>query len=236
MISLDPQVVLTWLRAGSAAVALLSLSSCSGAAVVAHAASSSPPPTLRASAPSRTPTTQPPSLSPSLTPSVKPSASLAVRPAKACTAHQLTVSLGYLGAAAGTWSAAVRFHNIGATTCSLRGYPRVIAFDHPRHIAAYGFRLAAGYMGRAVAVVKTINVPPDAFASAMLEGGDNPVGDATTCADYPILEVAPPNTDTFIRLNLSGTLSGSVPGTLSGCTGIFVHSIVAGAEGFNTTP
>lgn len=43
----------------------------------------------------------------------------------------------------------------------------------------------------------------------MLEGGDNPFGGEVTCPDYPVLEIAAPNTDTFVRLYLSGLLSGS---------------------------
>ena len=217
-ISRQTHVSGTWLRAGAAAVALASLTSCSGNAALAHAASASPLPTLRSSTPSPGFTTRPSSLPVSPSPSVKPSASVDARPAKACTARQLTVSLAYVGAFAGTWAAAVRFHNVGATTCSLRGYPRVMAFDHPHHIAAYGSRSA------------------DVNGTGNNTEIGNPFGDETTCPDYPILEIAPPSTDTFTRLHLSGALSGSVPGTLSGCTGIFVHGIVAGAEGFTATP
>ncbi len=123
MIGIDEQrrVARTWRRAGAAGVALVALCSCSSDGVVAHAASSSTLPTLQSSTPRLSSPTRPSSLSASPSPSVKPSASIAAGAAKACTAGQLTVSLAYVGAFAGTWAAAVRFHNVGATTCSLRG-------------------------------------------------------------------------------------------------------------------
>jgi len=54
---------------------------------------------------------------------------------------------------------------------------------------------------------------------------------ATTCPDYPVLEIAAPNSHIFVHLQLSGSLSGSAPGTLSGCVGVLVDPVVAGPTG-----
>lgn len=224
-----------WAPAAATGAVLAILCGCSSSTDVAHPTSASASPTLSRSTPMTpvTPSPSEPALPPShatASTSVGPSASVAVRPAVACTARQLAISFAYVGAGAGNWAAILRYQNVGATACSLRGYPAVTAFDTVGRVAARGRPELNGYLGGA-ARIQSIYVPPDAFASSLVQGGDNPVGNATTCPDYPVLTVAAPDTVTYVRLRLSGSLSGGVPGTLSGCVGVFVTPVVPGRTG-----
>jgi Protein of unknown function (DUF4232) len=218
-----------WLLTAATGILVGALSGCSGSQDVAHPTSASASPTLQSSAPTTSESTSSPS--PALpTTSVGPSASVAARHTPGCTARQLEISFAYSGAGLGNWAAILRYKNIGGATCSLRGSPKVTAFDTVGRVAALGRPELNGYLGGATSI-QTINVPPDAYASSRIQGGDNPVGSATTCPDYPVLQVAAPNTRTYVRLQLSGSLSGSVPGTLSGCAGLSVNPVVAGQTG-----
>jgi hypothetical protein len=73
------------------------------------------------------------------------------------------------------------------------------------------------------AKVATIDVALGQVASATLDWGDNPVGNATTCPAYPTIEVIPPGTRTAVRLRM--------PLPVQGCSGVSVLPVVAGTRG-----
>ena len=216
-----------WLLSAATVILVSPLCGCSGSQDGAHSTSPSASPTLQSAAPMTSVSSSSPNPP---TTRAGPSASIAARRTPACTAGQLETSFAYDGAGAGNWAAILRYRNVGAATCSLRGYPAVTAFDTAGRAAARGRPELNGYLGGPTSI-QTINVPPGAYASSLIQGGDNPAGGATSCPDYPVLQVAAPNTRTYVRLQLSGSLSGSVPGTLSGCTGLAVNPVVAGQTG-----
>lgn len=110
-------------------------------------------------------------------------------------------------------SMSLLFRNTGAATCSLYGYPGVAALDQAGRQVAQARRASAGGAPTA------IYVPPEAIASAYVQG--NPSGGASaSCASYPELLVTPPNT----------TTSSRVPsGQLKICPGFQVFPVALGA-------
>ena len=154
-------------------------------------------------------------------PTTSPGSTLTARLASACTTSDLKVSLISAGVGLGHWAEILRFHNVGRGACSLRGYPEVVALDPAHGLVVIGVPSLSGYLGSAR--ITTVAVPSGQFASSLIEGGDNPVGNATSCPSYPVVKITPPGTHVSIRVHVDGSLSG--------CTGIEVHPVVAGTRG-----
>jgi hypothetical protein len=88
-----------------------------------------------------------------------------------------------------------------------------------------------GYMGGLVAgaTPSVVSLQPNQSTSALVEGTDNPVGQATSCPAYPYLLVTPPNLTKSVRVTVTGL--GSAPAGFPGCSPIYVHPLVAGTTG-----
>jgi hypothetical protein len=71
---------------------------------------------------------------------------------------------------------------------------------------------------------------PAQSAAAIVEGTDNPLGTASSCASYPALLVTPPNLTTASRVAVSG-LGGIDDQGLPGCSQIEVHPLLPGRSG-----
>src|ERR1700690_939754 len=108
-----------WLLVAATGLLLGALPGCSGSQVEPHPTSASALTSGSTSSPSPAPPTA----------SQGRSASVAARVTPACRGGQLAISFASSGAGAGNWAAILRYKNIAAATCSLRGYPKVTAFD-----------------------------------------------------------------------------------------------------------
>jgi hypothetical protein len=125
-----------------------------------------------------------------------------------CTRHQITVSYGPVGAAAGSVSAAIRLTNLSARPCRLAGYLTV------QRLTSSGSSLAT----RVVHAAAGMSVFPDpgphritldrsATASAMLGWRDNP---ATTTSGRPLESCRP---SYLLRVSLPGRNHGVIVAT-----------------------
>jgi len=141
-----------------------------------------------------------------------------------CTFSQLSVSAGQAAAGVGHVGVPLVLRNVGASTCTLTGYPGVAALDAQGNQAAQAQRTPGGYLGGLPAgttVPIVVTLAPGQAASAMVEGTDVPTGTATSCPQYPALLVTPPNTTQSVR----------VTAALPGCSPIEVHPVVPGVTG-----
>jgi hypothetical protein len=154
-----------------------------------------------------------------------PSAVLSTQPAEAanlCRLSELTVSLGDVGAAAGTLFYPIVFRNSGRRTCQLQGYPGVAGVN-----AAGTQMLQANRLRPPEANVgfppQLLSLTPGVAVSALLTAIDNPQGGASSCPHYALL-VTPPGETRSTRLS-----SASVPN----CRGFGINPVVAGVTGQN---
>jgi hypothetical protein len=145
----------------------------------------------------------------------------------ACTTKELHISIVDSGAGLGTVGAWLRFANTSATTCTLHGWPTLVA------VTAAGAETTArdtqgpggaGIWFPGISGVPTVTLRPAEDTFAAYSGGDNPVGSASTCpAPYHILRVAPPGSDTFVSLSAYNAAYGQ---DQPACVGIAVSQIV----------
>lgn len=144
-----------------------------------------------------------------------------------CSFGQLQVSAGQQGAALGHEGGPILFENIGASPCSLQGYPGVAGLSTTGAQAVQAQWTPQGYMGglrSSSAKPPLVVLGSHDVASALVEGTDNPIGDETTCPTYHKLLVTPPTS------TQSATVAFGVPG----CSRIQVHPVVPGATGSET--
>jgi len=73
-----------------------------------------------------------------------------------------------------------------------------------------------------------VTLPPGAAASALVDGGDNPLT-GSTCPVYPAFLVTAPGafTSTEVPIGSPGRTVNGFPG----CTGLLVQPVVAGTNG-----
>jgi hypothetical protein len=129
-------------------------------------------------------------------------------------------------AALGTVGAWLRFLNTSRTTCTLHGWPTLIA------VTAAGAETTArdtqgggggGMWFPGVTGVPTVTLGPGEDAFAAYGGGDNPFGASTCPAPYHVLRIAPPGSDTFVSLPAYNADYGQ---DQPACVGIEVSQIV----------
>jgi Protein of unknown function (DUF4232) len=145
-----------------------------------------------------------------------------------CTFAELEISLGQMGAGLGHEGGTVLFENTGTSACALAGYPGVAALNSTGQQVAQAQRTPSGYLGGMETGSTTpplVELQPGGTASAMVEGTDVPVGNATSCPTYAAVLVTPPTSTQSTRLTLS----------LPGCSPLQVHPVVSGTTG-STTP
>jgi hypothetical protein len=118
---------------------------------------------------------------------------------------------------------ALRFENVGSTTCSLFGYPGVAAMTSSG-IESNAMRTPSGYLGGLWGVssgpIPGVVLPPGTVASALVEGTDMPIN-AQPCPDYVAELVTAPDTTSSVGLSVA----------LPGCTTLQVHPVVPGKDG-----
>jgi hypothetical protein len=138
----------------------------------------------------------------------------------ACANADLTVWVGGRGAGLGHVALTVVFTNHSHHQCTLHGYPGVAGMDIAGRQVTQARRTLSGYLGGSYAMA-TVRLASQGRASALVEGTDNPAGTATTCPVFPRLLVTAPNQ----------TRSHVLAASISGCSPLEVHPVVAGATG-----
>jgi hypothetical protein len=136
------------------------------------------------------------------------------------TCDMLDVSFGQSGAGLGHVGEPILFHNAGTTTCTMYGYPAVAVSSNGK--APGTDYTPSGYLGGTSGpTIPTVNLAPGATASALIEGTDNPVGTATSCATYTSIKVTPPGDSQTVPLDTS----------IPACSTLEVHPVVSGSTG-----
>ena len=154
-----------------------------------------------------------------------PAASTATASAP-CTPGQLQISVVDSSAGLGTVGAWLRFLNTSSTTCTLHGWPTLIA------VTASGAETTArdtqggvggGMWFPGVTGVPTVTLEPGEDAFAAYGGGDNPFGASTCPAPYHVLRVAPPGSSISVSLP---AYNAAYAQDQPACVGIEVSQIV----------
>jgi hypothetical protein len=146
-----------------------------------------------------------------------------------CQYRQLRVTALSGGAGAGSRQEIVGFFNVSNTSCTVTGYPVVVALD------AQGAQVATAEPdpysgsggGNTGAGPSTVELKPGQFAAAILYGRGIPLGTATSCSQYDAFLVTPPNQTQSVRV---AAWSGWEPGPFPGCSGIAVGPFVPGTR------
>lgn len=151
------------------------------------------------------------------------STSGAVASASPCEPGDTELIAGYGGAGLGHWDVPFLLVDPGARHCTFKGYPRVRLFVNSTKRWVVARRTPSGYLGglQFGQQVHRIDLNVDSVASFLLEGTDNPVGNATSCPSFVRIEVALPGWPT----------SANLPFDASACTVPEVHPLVAGPTG-----
>jgi hypothetical protein len=147
----------------------------------------------------------------------------------ACPDGQITVTSLAGGAGAGNAFQMLGFVNSGKTSCTMRGYPKVVALN------ANGDRVdvakqapLSGYSGQVGATDPSVVIlAPGQMAAAEVTGIDIPPATATVCPHpYPKLSVMPPGSSQAVVLTAG---AGPIAGEFPACEGLTVLPIIAGA-------
>jgi hypothetical protein len=138
------------------------------------------------------------------------------------------------GQAMGSASEVIAFKNVGATACSLTGFPGVAVLDAAGTQVEQAVRLQAAMMGGDYdgARPATVTLAPGQEATATVEGSDNPVGAATDCPYYPAFLVTAPDQTRSVMLSAVGAQwPGAANHGFPGCSRIVVTPLVPGDTG-----
>jgi hypothetical protein len=148
-----------------------------------------------------------------------------------CRISQLRISPGNSGAAAGSIGQTILFTNVGQMACIMTGYPGVAALDAQGNQVVQARRQLSGMTGglQTSGAIPVVTLAPDQVASAEIEGGDNPIGTATSCPTYPAFLVTPPG-ETHSAQIVAGVAGAGTPG-FQGCQGVAVNPVVPGTTG-----
>lgn len=141
-----------------------------------------------------------------------------------CHYSQLSISEGSSGAGLGHSAVVILFKNSSSSTCYLYGYPGAAGLNSSGQQVTQAKRTLGGYLGGLPlnqTTLPTVTLTPGETASAMVEGTDNPIGNATTCPVLHGLLVTAPNTKTSVKL-------AHAPGD---CSYLQVHPVVPGTTG-----
>ena len=137
-----------------------------------------------------------------------------------CNFTQLAVSARGAGAGLGHVGVVLLFKNTGNETCGLFGYPGVAGLNTAGVQVTEALRTLFGYLGGTRHTSEVV-IAPGESASALVEGTDNPAGNATSCPTYPNLLVTPPNTTRSVTIHIA----------MLGCSRLQVHPVVPGTTG-----
>jgi hypothetical protein len=124
----------------------------------------------------------------------------------------------------------IGFVNVSKTTCTLTGYPEVVALDVLGKRVGHARQELSGMLGglqNGAKTPPTVTLRPGQPASATVEGSDNPVGTARSCPWYPFLLVNPPDETHSVKVGVPGIWGHGFPD----CTAIRVDPVVPGRTG-----
>lgn len=139
---------------------------------------------------------------------------LATSPAR-CSPVQLRASVGQQTGGAGSVFTTVVLRNVGARSCTLRGYPGVSLLDRQRRQIGRTARWDPG-------VVRLVTLPPGGAASTLVHTLNPGVGTTTCLPPSTTLRLYPPG----------GYIALFVPAHLSECLGTLgVLPVVPGIDG-----
>lgn len=153
-------------------------------------------------------------------PSSSTSASAAV-----CVPHDITITLGRVGAGGGHVGGAILFTNHGSHACEISGYPRVVAAGG---LSVEIRQTPNGYLGGLSSPTVTpphVLLAPGQSASAMAEGSDNPVP-ATAHCPGPVGSL-----DVWLPGKASTGARTEIPNPAGICSAIQIHPVIAGSTG-----
>jgi len=136
------------------------------------------------------------------------------------TCSALAVSAGQGGAAAGNAGFPITFRNSSNQACSLSGYPTVLATDSSTGRTVTARHTPSGYLGGTDLPLPTYVLAPGDRVSVLVEGTDNPVGNASTCSTLNDIRVIVDHQSVRTRQ------------VLQNCTGMQVHRYVPGLTGY----
>lgn len=148
-----------------------------------------------------------------------------------CSSSQLSVTLGGFAAASNSEGGLLIFTNNGHTSCSMSGYPTVLAEGTQGNVVMTARRTRSGYLGGVTGVS-----PPQAYlepglsASALVEGGALPTGHAS-CVTITTIVITPPGATASISVPNRFPTGHGVPG----CSPISVHPVIPGLA-YSDTP
>jgi hypothetical protein len=136
-----------------------------------------------------------------------------------CT-ENIRVVAGRVDGAAGHRYLVLVFDNVDTTrTCRMVGYPRVDLVDESGHVVAHAQDSLRGMAGlpASVKAPQPVTLRPGKSASAIVEAGAIPEGDAAECKEYSLM-VTPPGQHSAVPAG---------PVMMPNCD-VQVHPVVAG--------
>lgn len=139
--------------------------------------------------------------------------------ASAARCSTLTITAGQVGVGLGHSGFVLNLRNSGHLPCTLNAYPTVTATESGTRRTITGTDSPGGYLGGTDLSVPTLLLRPGDAVSALIEGTNNPVGNATSCLDL-----------TKLRVTVNGRTT-SVQPTLTNCSGLEVHPYLPGTTG-----
>ncbi len=131
-----------------------------------------------------------------------------------CTTSSLAISLAQGSAGAGHVSAPLVFKNTSTATCAMSGYPGVDG-GNANHTLSESALNANG------SGLSTVTLQPGQSASATLVAVNVPSGAQTSCGNFSVFYVTPPNTKAYVK----------IPTTMPSCPGLTVYPVVSGTAG-----
>jgi Protein of unknown function (DUF4232) len=143
--------------------------------------------------------------------------------ASACGGASLRITVGQFGVGHGHFGGALLFRNVGASDCTLQGYPVARAVSSTGGHTVPVQQTARGYVGGLLPgrrAMPRVTLAPGAVASAILEGTAG-AADPARCASYRALEVGVPGKQATTTLAIETT----------SCRRLQVHPIVPGESG-----
>jgi len=147
-----------------------------------------------------------------------------------CQNGQLKVSALSGGAGMGQTDEWVGFLNASKTSCTLKGYPAVVALDARGNPVATARPMPGGIGGVTTGPTTppAVTLQPGQSASTTIDGSSEPVGATTSCTSYPAFLITPPGLTRSTRV---AAWSGWEPGPFPGCIAISVNPVVTGDRG-----
>jgi hypothetical protein len=173
--------------------------------------------------------------SPIETPTLAPATTSAAGPSPTATPSKLTtgdgattctsgirVIPGQVDAGAGHRFLVLRFNNVGQTTCTITGYPKIELVTESGKVVTHAQQTPRGQTGLPSGTTQppVVTLPAGKSASAVVEASAVPEGDHPPCKDYDLMVTAPGLKEAV----------GAGPAQMPDCD-LQVHPVVAGDTG-----